>query len=450
MTGSPATDALPPGLVLACYGDDFTGSAAVMEVLTEAGLPALLFLVPPTPEDLARMTGTRAVVVAGTARARSPAWMDANLPEVFAALGRLGAPVIHYKTCSTLDSSPDVGSIGRAVELGLAAFPAAMVPFLVAAPALRRYQCFGHLFAAAPGGVFRLDRHPVMAHHPVTPMDEAHVATHLGRQTSLEVGTLDIESLSSLATAQAAFEERGAAGVRLLCLDTLDAGHLAVCGGLIWSNRGRSRFCAGSQGVEYALVAHWRQQGLIPGAASASPIRPAKRIAVVSGSMSPVTARQIAWARANGFAALPLEAAAVIAGGPDSELAIDAAIDAACGSVEAGLDPIIYTGERSVAPTGRLSTEGINDRIGMALGRILDRVLERTGVRRAVIAGGDTSGIAAQTMGIRALSFVAPVLPGAPLCRVHADAPHLDGIEIALKGGQMGSEDYFGRLKGNS
>ena len=102
--------------------------------------------------------------------------MDAHLPAAFATLAGLGAPITHYKMCSTLDSSPEVGSVGRAIDLALAVIPSAWTPVLVAAPPMRRYQAFGNLFASGPGGVSRLDRHPVMARHPVTPMDEADVA----------------------------------------------------------------------------------------------------------------------------------------------------------------------------------------------------------------------------------------------------------------------------------
>lgn len=65
-------------------------------------------------------------------------------------------------------------------------------------------------------------------------------------------------------------------------------------------------------------------------------------------------------------------------------------------------------------------------------------------MRRAVVAGGDSSGYAAQALGIRALTVVAPLAPGSPLCLAVADTPPVDGLEIALKGGQMGARDYFG------
>jgi 3-oxoisoapionate kinase len=212
---------LPDGLLVAVYGDDFTGSAAVMEVMAFAGLPSALFLDLPTEEHLARFPGLRALVVAGTARSHGPDWMDAHLPRIFEGLERTGAPLVHYKVCSTLDSAPHVGSIGRAIDIALDVFAAPWVPVLLAAPAIRRYQCFGHLFAAGPGGVFRLDRHPVMACHPVTPMDEAEVARHLARQTQLPIGVLDVEALRDDGAARSRLARLQADGTRIVCLDTV-------------------------------------------------------------------------------------------------------------------------------------------------------------------------------------------------------------------------------------
>jgi uncharacterized protein YgbK (DUF1537 family) len=88
-----------------------------------------------------------------------------------------------------------------------------------------------------------------------------------------------------------------------------------------------------------------------------------------------------------------------------------------------------------------------NDRIGAGLGRLLDRVMRKAKLTRGVIAGGDTSGHAAMTLGIYALTALAPIAPGAPLCRAHFDDPAHADLEIALKGGQMGAPDYFRAAK---
>jgi uncharacterized protein YgbK (DUF1537 family) len=165
-----ATAKWPDGLLLAYYGDDFTGSTDAMEAMTAAGVPTVLFLDIPRPEMLARFANARCVGIAGSSRGRSPEWMDRELPKAFDALARLGAPILHYKVCSTFDSSPTIGSIGRAIDLGVPDMRGRWSPTIVGAPRLKRYQAFGNLFAAVDGVGHRLDRHPTMSRHPVTPM----------------------------------------------------------------------------------------------------------------------------------------------------------------------------------------------------------------------------------------------------------------------------------------
>ena len=109
--------------------------------------------------------------------------MDEHLPASFRWLKSLDARFCHYKVCSTFDSSPACGSIGRAIEIGARVFGQAMVPLMVGAPQLKRYTFAGHLFAGYQGETYRIDRHPVMSRHPVTPMDEAILRLHLARQT---------------------------------------------------------------------------------------------------------------------------------------------------------------------------------------------------------------------------------------------------------------------------
>lgn len=103
-------------LLLAFYGDDFTGSTDAMEALALSGYRTVLFLEAPTPDMLQRFEGIRCVGVAGTSRAKSPADMAMEITPIMERLSRLDAPVVHYKTCSTFDSAPEVGSIGAAIR----------------------------------------------------------------------------------------------------------------------------------------------------------------------------------------------------------------------------------------------------------------------------------------------------------------------------------------------
>jgi uncharacterized protein YgbK (DUF1537 family) len=77
----------------------------------------------------------------------------------------------------------------------------------------------------------------------------------------------------------------------------------------------------------------------------------------------------------------------------------------------------------------------------------LSDLLVRTGVRRVAVCGGDTSGYVARTLNVDALTMLAPMAPGSPLCRAHARDARTDGLEIVFKGGQVGTEDFFERVR---
>jgi uncharacterized protein YgbK (DUF1537 family) len=136
--------------------------------------------------------------------------------------------------------------------------------------------------------------------------------------------------------------------------------------------------------------------------------------------------------------------------------AIDRAVETALSALSEGQDPLIHTAEGPEDPAvekfkravsgSAVDMPAANQMIGEALGISLHRILERSGTRRAVVSGGDTSGHATRQLGIFALSALAPTIPGAALFRAHADGP-MDGLELALKGGQMGSQDYFGWVR---
>jgi 3-oxoisoapionate kinase len=446
---------LPDGPLIAFYGDDFTGSSAVMEITAFAGLPTVLFLNPPTPEHLAQFADYRVIGIAGIARSQNVEWMDHNLPPVFKLLRSLNAPIAHYKVCSTFDSAPHVGSIGRATDIGTPILGGSWQPVIVGDPGMRRYQAFGYLYAVANGVGYPLHEHPVMARHPVTPMHDANLCRHLSKQTAKKIGLVDFVAMKeALGTGRLRAEL--AAGAEIVFLDVLDRETLIESGRLVWSNRGERLFAIGSQGFEAALVAYWQSVGLLSTEQRRFRAAPASRIACVSGSVSPITAAQIAFAVDNGFAPIPLDAArAVDEWAWQNELAT--AAERALAALGQGRDPLVYTAagpddprvkalQNAIATAG-VSSERVNTRIGAGLGFVLGRVLREARLTRAVISGGDTSGHAASTLGLYALTAVAPVAPGSPLCRAHTDDADFAGLEIALKGGQVGRPDFFCAVK---
>jgi uncharacterized protein YgbK (DUF1537 family) len=446
--------ALPAGRLLSWYGDDFTGSAAVMEVLSFGGVESVLFLDVPTPAQLAAFPTARAIGIAGVARSQTPAWMDVHLPPVFAALADLRTPLVHYKVCSTLDSSPAIGSIGHALELAVPVFGGDWYPTLIAAPPIARYQAFGQLFAAAEGRVHRLDRHPVMSRHPVTPMHESDVARHLAQQTALPTGCLDLLALRAADGGVAALDALLAAGARLVTLDTVDETDLAAVGRLLWERRGDRLLAVGSQGIEYALLAHWRAVGALPPPPPPRSAGAVEQIAVVSGSVSATTAAQIDWAAQHGFGLVAFDASCVTS---DAAMAtaIENAVAAAKTVLESGSSALVHSARgpgdpavtvfRDSLSASTLESAEANARLGQSLGRVLERLLTEAGLERAVISGGDTSGHASLQLGVEALTALAPTVPGAALCTAHTS--RRGPLQLALKGGQMGTPDYFGWIR---
>ncbi|MBS14781.1 MAG: hypothetical protein CME19_24750 [Gemmatimonadetes bacterium] len=441
-------------LLLSYYGDDFTGSTDVMESMTFAGLRTVLFLEPPTAEQVSDLRDVRGVGVAGRTRSMRPEEAQAELRPVFEAFRELDAPLVHYKTCSTFDSSPEIGSVGRAIDVGWDVHQPSYVPLVLGAPILRRYCAFGNLFASSglDSEIFRLDRHPTMSRHPTTPMDEADVRLHLGRQTDRAIGLVDLMQLHDAA---ARIDSLKAAGCELVLFDTVSESDLPLVGQAIWDGRTEGHFLAGSSGAEYALVAHWRSVGELDevDVPSADPV---EQVAVASGSCSPVTAGQLDWAEEKGFRLISVQSDKLV--DEDAQGEIDHTVTAMVEAISQGASVIAHTGrgpdDPRIATVLRvLSEQGLSgdearavtaERIGSALGQILGRVVQETGLKRVATTGGDTSYYVAKEMGVSALEAVAPMAPGSPLCRVISPGSAVDGCEVVFKGGQVGRVDFFG------
>ncbi len=135
-------------LDLAYIADDFTGATDALEVLMRAGVNAELFFAPPTSKQLVARPGLQAIGLATRCRSLPPDELRAELRPLLAALASLQPRHIHYKICSTGDSSPMLGSVGAVIEEVFATLqPTTAVPLLVAAPNLGRWCVFGNLFA---------------------------------------------------------------------------------------------------------------------------------------------------------------------------------------------------------------------------------------------------------------------------------------------------------------
>jgi uncharacterized protein YgbK (DUF1537 family) len=420
-------------LLFSYYGDDFTGSTDALEALAGNGVRTVLFLGPPSVDRIRHFAGYDAIGIAGESRSRNPAWMGENLPRIFELLRSLGASLAQYKVCSTFDSSPEIGNVGVAARIGREVFGSSCVPVVVAAPHLRRYVLFGNLFAAGGDAIYRIDRHPTMSRHPITPMRESDLRLHLREQTPDPVESVDILALTGPDPA-GAFEKALAARPSAIVFDGLDQQSERETGRLLWARRRETPFTIGSSGLTRALMRAWREEGLIPKEFSPPEAGPVDRVIVISGSCSPVTDAQIRFALSNGFE-----------GFHTTSLNRDELLREGLETLSRGKSLVLYS---ALGPRDLRKSAG-GEELGRYLGTLLRDLVSRSGVRRAIVAGGDTSSHAASQLGIHALSFAATMAPGAPLCRAHSDEPSMDGLELVLKGGQVGTVDFFEQtLKG--
>ncbi len=451
-------------ILIGYYGDDFTGSTDVMEALTRGGLRTVCFLTPPTPETIRKYEGLRAFGVAGISRSLPSEEMEAELRPVFEAIRDMKAPLIHYKTCSTFDSSPEIGSIGKAIDVGYDVFSPPYVSTMIGAPILGRYCVFGNLFARSGLDTepFRLDRHPTMSRHPITPMNESDLRIHLSQQTTKKTALFDIlEVAKPLEAARKSFETLLEEKPDIVLFDTLYDDHLPTIGNLIGSQADPENpiFLVGSSGVEYALAAYWHSIGISEPRTFPDPGE-VDQLLTLSGSCSPVSGRQIQWAVDHGSCEIPLDTEKLL-GSEETDKECEQAARNALELLDQGRSVIIHTAKgpsdiRREGTIRRLKEIGMSEMdiklrsgkfFGEAMGKIFLRIMQQKKLRRTAVIGGDTCGYFAKHVGIEAVEMIGPLAPGGPLCHIHKPDSPLDGLEILFKGGQVGKTDIFRIIK---
>jgi 3-oxoisoapionate kinase len=236
-------------------------------------------------------------------------------------------------------------------------------------------------------------------------MHEADLRLHLAQQTTMPVHMIDVHDQAT----------------------QLAAGELLL--------QQAQTFIVGSSGVEYALAGTLTQRGEISGQANFATVPAVDRMLVVSGSVSPTTERQIRYALSHGFTGVELD---------PLTLDVEAATQQATAIFQEGGSPLIYT---ALGPASDKHLAGDRSAIGRALGHIAHTCAMQHQLKRIAIAGGDTSSHALAELKILTLETRYPLTatPGSPLCT----ACSTDGtsFEIALKGGQVGDDDYFTILR---
>ena len=445
---------------VAFYGDDFTGASDNAAQYARHGLRTLLFFSNPAEATLQSAARDYDVIgVAGTARSLSPTAMSDELMPVLQNFHALGVPLVQYKCCSTFDSSPETGSLGEAIRLMRSLWRDCMVPVLAATPEFGRYTLFGHHFARAGDHVHRLDRHPVMSRHPVTPMHESALSEILGDQGVVIKCLIDLRMLDHhvLSPDQLAID---IATEDSVVFDGYTLEHVITAAASLWQLSRSRQICAmAAQGFAHALGAHLRDLGLITAPEPTHSLAPVDKLLVLSGSCSALSAAQIDWALQIGFDGIHLSPSLLLEGNEAQLTEIEHTM---LGSLAAGKSVVIYTARgpgddqveviRQHLPSGVSVPAYIAHRIGLIYARLSRSAFANAGLQRLVVAGGDSSSFTMRELGAIALEIKASHFQqNAHVCSLISDDQLTHGKEVLLKGGQVGTAELYElMLKGYS
>lgn len=410
-------------MLLGCIADDFTGASDLANTLTAAGMRTVQTIGVP-PDGAA--PDADAVVVALKSRSIDPREAVSQSLDALRWLRAQGARQVLFKYCSTFDSTPQ-GNIGPVAEALLAALDAPIAIACPAFPTNRRTVYMGHLFVGD-----RLLNESGMQHHPLNPMTDADLVRWLQRQSAGRVGLV---AHPTVALGAAAIRESlatlAADGVRLAVADAITDADLRALGEACAD----AALITGGSGIALGLPDNFRRSGLLRDhVARLAPVGGAA--VVISGSCSAATRRQVE-RYAREAPARRVDVDAVLDGTVDADRLAEWVL-----SQPPGPAPLVYSSadpDAVRAAQARHGAQRASEAIEHCLGELSARLYAR-GLRRQVIAGGETSGAVVQALGVRLLEIGPEIDPGVPAL-AGIDRP----VALALKSGNFGADDFFAK-----
>ena len=411
-------------LLLGSVADDFTGATDLCNTLVKAGMRTIQLLGVPRPN--LEVPDCDAIVVALKSRSNP---VGEAITMSLAALDWLrvrGARQFYFKYCSTFDSTAR-GNIGPVAEAMLDALGEDFTVFNPAFPTNKRTVYQGYLFV---GDVLLSESG--MRHHPLTPMTDPSLVRVLQRQSKGRVGLVPYAVVvKGPAAVREAFAQLRSEGVRHAVLDSITDDHLLTLGEACAD----MRLVTGGSGMAMGLPANFFRNGMLqPGQSYALP-QVAGASAVLSGSCSVATQAQVAQMR-QAHEAFQVDPVAIAQGRDVANEALDWA------SSRLGAKPIlIYSTadpQRVSAAQDKLGREHAGAIVEETLGKIA-KGLVASGVRRLVVAGGETSGAVVSALGVHGLYIGREIDPGVPWTYSIGEPE----LALALKSGNFGTPDFF-------
>ncbi len=416
-------------LRLGCIADDYTGASDLANTLTKAGLRTVQTIGVP-PADLS-LSDVDAVVVALKSRSIAAADAVAQSRAARDWLTGQGARHILFKICSTFDST-DAGNIGPVTDAMRADAGAGIVVVTPAFPETGRTVYFGHLFV----GRVPLNESP-LKDHPLNPMHDANLVRVLARQSAAPVGLVDLASVSDGADAiRARLQVLAADGVGAAIVDAVfDRDLLAI--GTAALDAPVSVGASGlGLGIARALMATGSQRD--SGTTGAGPAV-GGTVAALAGSCSAATLEQIAHAETF----MPVLRLAPEALMSDRDATLADALAWARSYLSDG--PVLIATSATPEEVAAVQARYGRSESGLALEEAtatLAAALVDAGVRRLIIAGGETSGACVDRLKLAAFAVGREIAPGVPVLRTVGREPPL---LLALKSGNFGGPTFFAK-----
>ena len=410
-------------MLLGAIADDFTGATDLAAMLVRHGMTAVQTIgIPEGPAPDAD-----AVVVALKTRTAPPAQAVAESRAALLWLRAAGARQIFFKYCSTFDST-EAGNIGPVADALLRDLGAGFALACPAFPANARSVFQGHLFVGSA-----LLSESGMEHHPLTPMTDPNLVRVLSRQTDGTVGLVPYATVAlgaeAIRRAMTALAEQGR---RYAIVDAVDDAQLHAIGHAAAAHP----LVTGGSGVAMGLAENFRAALLLPRRddPAALPDLPGPA-AILAGSCSRATLGQVAFAREQipSFALDPLRM-------PDAAALAEAALGWAAAQAPG---PVLIAAsappDQVAVVQQRLGREAAGALLEDAMARIAPALVAR-GVRRLIVAGGETSGAVVRALGVRSLRIGPEIDPGVPWTHAEGAGP---ALRLALKSGNFGARDFF-------
>ncbi len=412
--------------LLGCIADDFTGATDLASTLVKNGMRTVQLIGVPADDDA--VPDADAIVVALKSRTTPAASAVADSLAALAWLRRAGCEKFFFKYCSTFDSTEE-GNIGPVADALVAALGCGFALACPAFPTNRRTVYQGHLFVGSA-----LLNESGMENHPLTPMKDANLVRVLSRQSEGTVGLVPFETVEQGAVAiRRAMTSLKEQGRRYAIVDAVTDAHLRAIGAAAASHA----LVTGGSGVAIGLPENFRASGLLPPLADPGALPEVSgHAAALAGSCSRATLAQIAAARGQ-IPVLELDPLAT----PDA--AALAAQARAWLDGKLGATPVLVAAsappDKVAALQQRLGREQAGTLVEHALADIAEAMVAG-GVRRLVVAGGETAGAVVTRLGVRSLRIGTEIDPGVPWTFAEGSGPPL---LLALKSGNFGATDFF-------